>query len=787
MPMRGLLDRDLLSGTHEITMRLRPERAARPVEAGHPGQLREEITRLCQTWGGAGQPILPIVGGKVPPPYVHLLKVEQVDQVGGLREVDAELPYLVRRSAPWDFPVMVIADGTPRDQWRPVHVPVLEVDDPWELIYAATLGVLPEVPDPTLMDPRGHVDDVRFEQVMPVERQPVVGSLDDLLQRLEAHQPMSPRMVSNIGLAAGQEPNTGYMGRGASPLPEPHSLRRAAGPNIIVVVSPGSVEDLALLWNLRAAHGDRHVLPIGLPLAAVTEQALQKLRQPGRATMFGFGGGRCYVTSASLDPGQLADLATGAGMRAVAYAELVTFGPPPGRFRSDIAQWSKGQTQLAVVSDADREFLRPVHNFWRPPELVVDVNVRGHLLPADPTMRGAEVGLRFQAGSAQVHVPSVRRLETVAVRWPSTWTSLAAVAQSRGLRVEPSEPGVAAETLTRAIGGVEGIRYLTHRPLIELLYKLAERSGMAWWKDRWTRTHRELRALGVPEEEIEAAAVRLGRDDPAIAPPGEGRALPFSDFLKVFRRRQAAVNWVVWAERHHLLVRGATVGCPACKARSWLPMASVPPPVPCPGCGRSIVQPYEPEMLKFTYRIGEALRRVLETDSLGHLLALRWLDQLFERHGLVGAHPGVNFFDGDKNIGEADVVLLFADGNLVPVEVKRRIAGVDQRMAESLDTLSDKLRAPYDIVAVTQPARDCPELQQFARALPDRPRLLLTDDQLHAEHVIFMLTSDPFAWTPQDEEAQKTRQDRFVDLLARDELTAPLDWVSEQLLSRDPP
>lgn len=767
-------------------MRLRPERAARPVEAGHLGQLREEITRLCQTWGGAGQPILPIVGGDVPPAYVRLLQTEQVDQVGGLHEVDTELPYRVRQSTPSDFPVMVIAGGTPREQWRPVHVPVLDVDDPWELIYAATLGVLPEVPDPTLMGPSGHVDDVRFEQIMPVERQPVIGSLDDLLQRLEDHQPMSPRMVSNIGLAAGQEPDAGYMGRGTSPLPEPYDLRRAAGPNIIVVVSPASVEDLALLWNLRAAHGDGRVMPIGLPLAAATEQALKELRRPGRAKMFGFQGGRCFVTSASLDPGQLADVAASAGMRAVAYEKLLTFGPPPGRFRNDIAQWSEGHAQLAVVSDADREFLRPIHHFWRPPQMVVDVTVRDHLLPADPTMRGAEFGHRFQAGSAQVHVPSVRRPATVAVRWPSTWTSLAAVAQSRGLRVEPSEPGVAAETLIRTIGGVEGIRYLAHRPLIELLYRLAERSGMAWWKDRWTRAHRELRKLGASEEEIEAAAVRLGRDDPAIAPPGEGRALPFNEFLKVFRTRQGARNWVVWAEQHHLLVRGATVACPVCKSKFWLPMLSVPPPVACPGCGRSIVQPYEPEMLKFTYRMGETLRRVLETDSLGHLFALRWLDQLFERHGLVGAHPGVNFFDTDKNIGEADVVLLFADGSLVPVEVKRRIAGVDQRMAESLDALSDALRAPYDIVAVTQPASDCPELQQFARALPDRPRLLLTDDQLHAEHVMFMLNSDPFAWEPQDEEVRKARQDRFLELLARDQLTAPLDRVSEQLLTRDP-
>lgn len=94
--MRGLLDSDFLSGTHEVTMRLRPERAAWPVDVGQLHWFREEVTRLCQTWGGAGQPILPIVGGEVPPAYVRLLQVEQVDQVGGLREVDCLLPWPTR-------------------------------------------------------------------------------------------------------------------------------------------------------------------------------------------------------------------------------------------------------------------------------------------------------------------------------------------------------------------------------------------------------------------------------------------------------------------------------------------------------------------------------------------------------------------------------------------------------------------------------------------------------------------------------------------------------------------
>lgn len=45
----------------------------------------------------------------------------------------------------------------------------------------------------------------------------------------------------------------------------------------------------------------------------------------------------------------------------------------------------------------------------------------------------------------------------------------------------------------------------------------------------------------------------------------------------------------------------------------------------------------------------------------------------------------------------------------------------------------DTLDAPYDVLAVTQPARECTGLEALRRDRPARPRLLLTDDQLH-EH-----------------------------------------------------
>ncbi len=164
------------------------------------------------------------------------------------------------------------------------------------------------------------------------------------------------------------------------------------------------------------------------------------------------------------------------------------------------------------------------------PTLLLDITVADRPLPADGTMRGTEWAARYQAGAAQVQVP-FRHRETIEVAWPSTWTCLEVVSLSRGLKVTESEAGLAAATLLRAMGGVDMVRHLQNRPLLELLYGMAERSGMAWWKSRWAAAHRQLLAAGTDPEALETAGDLLGQKDPAVAPSDEGRDVPFNDFV----------------------------------------------------------------------------------------------------------------------------------------------------------------------------------------------------------------------------------------------------------------
>jgi hypothetical protein len=745
------------------------------------------MTYLCQVWGGQAHPIIPISDGTVPEPYLRCLRGEQYDIIDRLErnEPGLDLPRRIRQEPAWDHPAVVIAAHHRREQMRTVEVAELDQEDPWAPIYAATLGVLPRELDNGLREFSGLREDLTLQEIIPVEYTQVTGNLEDLVERLRKTSVLNPRALAGVALAAGQEPDTSFMGNQPL-LPSPNHERRAAGPNIIVVVSEGSVADLALLWNLRGAHGDRRVMPVGLPADQVTRAALRILQEPGVAAMFGFGGGPCRLTSVSLPIVELAGMAAGTAAQAVPYEKLLSFGPAPGRPHSQVAVFDAGVGYLEALTESDLDVFSVSRQLFRKPRLVLDVKITGRLLPADLTMRGAAFGPSFQAGAAQVPV-KLDRLSSARVQWPSSWTALTAVAHTHGLRVSQSIPGQAATTLIEALGSVNAIRWLAYGPLIDLLYRLAERSGMSWQKSQLNRLRAKLSEEGHSTEVLDETEAVLSTPEHMVTPAGEGRALRFEDFRRALVSEKAAIRWVTWAERHHLLVRGVDIVCPHCKAPSWLPMASVPPPVGCPGCGRSLDTPYEPRHIPFSYRMGEPLRRVIETDSLGHVLALHWFTRLFgDGGGLIGSHPGVEFTHGEgKNlvtVGEADVLMLFADGSVVPVEVKRTASGVDARTLELMDRLASALDAPYDAVAVTQYARDCPDLPMSVHQSGNRQCLLLSYDQILDPRPFWALGANPFAWAPRSEADDRERTTKFCAELEASDPDQPWDLVRDTLL-----
>ena len=104
--------------------------------------------------------------------------------------------------------------------------------------------------------------------------------------------------------------------------------------------------------------------------------------------------------------------------------------------------------------------------------------------------------------------------------------------------------------------------------------------------------------------------------------------------------------------------------------------------------------------------------RVIETDSFPHLLAAWWFLSLFTTTGeseILGFYPGVDFKDPatDEIIGEADVLLVMADGDLVVGECKRAGAGLIQEEVDKLDRLTARLGSRWSFLSTLAPARVC--------------------------------------------------------------------------------
>ena len=103
-----------------------------------------------------------------------------------------------------------------------------------------------------------------------------------------------------------------------------------------------------------------------------------------------------------------------------------------------------------------------------------------------------------------------------------------------------------------------------------------------------------------------------------------------------------------------------------------------------------------------------------------------------------------------------------------------------------LKTLFDAVTnhaAPWDVLAVTEPARDILSLVSLERQLPDRPRVLLTDDQLLADFVVWAWGDNPFKWSPSTVEQDRERERSYTRLLSANDPDVPWDRVADTLLN----
>lgn len=788
--MRGILDDGRLNGALEAHIIYRPERSAVPIAHGRSQEAISEIEIQCQIWGGSSTPLIPLDDrGFLPPEYERIVRGEAIDDILGLDYGALALNDPLRPTPPgskrdgfWGSQFApALLEYKRQDQFKPMEVVELSTDDPWHDIYTACLGRLPRTPHEGVLRSSG-LPDLEFDDFLRVERASAVGSLEDLAARLTSLERLTPRQLAGMYLGGAQSASTSIR-LGPRLLPESSFDGWDAGPNIVVLFSPGSVADLALLWNLRCAHGDSWLLPIGLPIGQADDQALESLIRHPQIARHGIAANLLYITSASLTEGEIrARLGEGLDnpgrFKVSPPSRLLTFREGRGWFREEILIWHEGTAQFRPLTrDSQIDVFTKAAALSDTTRMIYELKVPSYPFPECSDLRIRVLNGTFVHGSYTGWESLDARSQVREVEWPSSLLMARTIASRRGVDLSSSEAGRACQVLLNGLEDLSDLSLLAHEPLLTLLERMAARQGFGWFKQRQRDEGKDTHPLDAVSPSTDAL-------------PAES----FPNFQRVLGNREAAAKyWLLWAETAGLVVKGFSLECVLCRAKQWIPVNAFSPPEVCRGCGQTMKTPFgDRPMNHFTYRISERLRRVFEHDALGHLLVARYFDSVF-RHGrthrLVGLHPGMDMHVGPehKRMGEADVLMLTRRGEFIPVEVKRRANGLTEAELSRLDSLGGILGSPWVAVAATQYGLGSESLVEAFVTRNDEgayTRVALTYDRLLDLFPKWTVNDDPFSTVPLSEDQRHERERDFVENLvgrARATLRSSLEW---NMLSR---
>jgi hypothetical protein len=782
LPVTGLLDDAKLSGMAAIRRELAPRNSALLIDGRDMSDAQAAIGSACQSWGGGAFPLLPIervstdLSNLVPPwdGFISRLDPDWLDRRGlpapsfpaGIASLESEAGV-----AQPLLPVVFAQEHAPQD-WTPVELWDLSPDDPWFVSYLGCLGWLPETPSAELLKAARYREDLRFEDVIKTRRDAVSApSTADLMDRLQLSNHMNPVQLSLIMLDRFPVQTSVPISQVPSLFPEAGEDAQFYGHSLVVVYRPGSVQDMCLLWNLRAAFGQPPDLPVALPAIDGLTDLIGELQQgiPGQVLPRR----RLALTSLSISSDALSEM-TGNEFVVIPADELLRKWKRPARLSTDVAMFESGRAQVAAWAQADRQRVggHRAPNFGG--GLVAHLEVQPQPLP-QLLKRTWPFNAPFSPGFRHGgwEEPADSETELLSMAWPSGWKLLQWTLEKQGLTARPSRPGRAAVALLRRLGSVGAMNALLLPDLISRLERLSERKGISWFRQRYRDLRTDVLAGTGNDDIIErlesglrSLNIQAGEDD--------ANEVTESELAGHLPERALRRRWLEWAEDGGLLIRGVQLRCESCGDRYWRPLADALPPVTCRGCGESIARPFPAGHLEFRYRASEALAQAVSFDAISHLLTMRWFHDYFRAHSgdaseLYGMYPGVELLRDGEGVFEVDLLLLMADGALVPGECKRNAGGLSEKSLEKLDVCRQAVGGPWSFVATADPASSCGAPWQAAqRRLP----FALTAEHLFDQSVVRAMGVDPFTWRQVGDEEWLRRSTAF-----KGRLPDVLDWL----------
>jgi hypothetical protein len=732
--MWPLLTNEPLDGDTVVSRQLRPAGCAVPVDRADLTAGAQAVVDLCNSWGGGAMPLIPVTPGfPVDSRWHRILLQSNIDGIAKTDLIDEHERSRFSDIQGGDYRQLLLRVLVDLDDPKPTVQTCRGVpaDHDWYLAYLSMFGDLPVYSDS--MNTWNELPrDLTYQDVVTitgVEGELGAAGLASLLRTSSA--------VSAVGLTQSKLSVGVPAATNRGPLPErsrfewdDDRISRRYGPNVIVVYRPGSVEDLALIWNVRARFAHPSGLPLAIPMTDTIDQDIATLKQAGVEHFFG-GGHDVALTSFSVDAADLEAVATRHRFDVVDPWKLL--GPIGGYcvLSSETTHFTDGAATIPDFTATDVEalglsLLGSHQGTW----MRLKTTVADDPLPLSATMRRPHYygELRYLDGP----INSGGHLnQTTPITQPSAREVLAALAADADVVATESAPGRAAEYLIRA--AEPDLSMLGAPGVVAAINELTRGRHVSLVKRRLNQF------LG--QEDLDESTDRyqtlLQRLDDAVGAPdaAEAGSLTFNQ-LKVLLRMSltGAQRWLQWATASGLVLRGVEANCDRCGHKQWRPFVEIVPALICHGCGQPIVNAYGFNHIEYRYRASESLLRAMSHDVLPSVLAIRYIASVMGgRGGMVfGAYPGIEFRrDASSPVdAEVDALVVLRTGGIIVGECKTNARGLTSGELDKLWMAADQIGARATFAATLDTAQACGPLWREQAAPNGRPHFALTAEHL---------------------------------------------------------
>ncbi len=757
-----LLTAEPISGDTVIHRQLRPASCAIAVDRNDFNATTPAVIGLCDSWGGSAMPLIPVTPHEpIDHRWHRLLLQSSIDGIARTELLDESERQRFCDVGGQDYRQLLLRILVEIGGIGTVQTcRGVPTDHPWYLAYLAMLGDLPTIPSrmntwndlssdlsyQSIARIRGVETDIGAEGLLELTHDRMVVSAVDLT-----------RSKLDAGLPAAT--NRGLFPEASRYEWDDDRTSRRYGSNIIVVYRPDSVDDLALIWNLRARFAHPIGLPLPIPLTDTINEDLATLKRSNVEHYVG-GGHNVALTSFSVPAATLEPIATSHRFDVVDPWKLL--GPIGGYCVSstETAYFTGGAATIPCFTATDTEalgvsFLGQHQGTW----MQLKTTVADDPLPLSPTMRRPNYfgEVRYLDGP----IVSGGQLDrTTDIRQPAGMEVLTALATDANITATESSPGRAAEQILRsahndlsmlaAPGVVAAVTELTrgrHVSLVKTrLNQFLDRADLDEATDRYQLLHDRLdKAVGAPDVE-------------------ETGYLAFNQLKVLLRTSQVgAQRWLQWATANGLVLRGVEAKCERCGHKQWRPLIEVIPTLICHGCARTIENPHGFNHIEYRYRASESLLRAMSHDVLPSILSIRYIASVMGgQHGMVyGAYPGIELRQrGSKKVdAEVDALVVLRSGAIIIGECKTNARGLTDGELTKLWAAADQIGARATFAATLDEAGNCgPQWRQ--RAAPNgRPHFSLTAEHLFDLQLAGPATNgDLFQWRDNYPTPQGTRQ-----------------------------